>query len=257
MSKRMTSSDFRALLHKRYPKGEWALAFEVANGTGANARRYADAVAMNLWPSRGLAIHGFEIKVSKSDWKNELAQPAKAEAVAKYCDFWWVVAPEGIVCPTELPAPWGLLVEKNGLLHAVKPACQKETVPVTRSFMAALFRRVSDKELEDVEAAARLMAKEIDAKREQQFERRVASRLGDFKQLQKKVDEFEAASGIDLAHWSTVPKDFGRAVKFVMDNQIFGAYQSVEALREGLCQVLRVMDDALSAKEPAKIVRTR
>ena len=37
----------------------------------AGGGRYADAIAMNLWPSRGLAVHGFEIKISRGDWQRE------------------------------------------------------------------------------------------------------------------------------------------------------------------------------------------
>lgn len=257
MTQRLTSADMRTLLRKRYPKGEWALAFEVANATGGNSRRYADAVAMNLWPSRGLALHGFEVKVSKSDWKNELNQPAKAEAVAKYCDFWWVVAPEGIVSPVDLPAPWGLMVPRNDCLCVVKPASQKDHTPVTRDFMAALFRRISDADRDEIEAAARVMAKEIDASREQQFEYRVKSRLTEYDRLQKKVDEFEKASGMDLSHWSMVPRDFGRAVKFVMDNNVFGTYRSIEDLRESMKLVLETMDCILSEQPTVELVRTR
>lgn len=75
---------------------EWACFAEVRNATGANAKRSADAVALNLWPSRGLTVRGFEIKVSKADLRNEIAQPDKAEAIATYCDEWWIVTPAGL-----------------------------------------------------------------------------------------------------------------------------------------------------------------
>ena len=60
---RTSAADIHAALRLRYAQPEWAIMFEVANGTGAAQRRYADAIAMNLFPSRGLCVHGFEVKV--------------------------------------------------------------------------------------------------------------------------------------------------------------------------------------------------
>lgn len=59
--------------------GEHAFLAHVRNAAGFDANRTFDAVAVNLWPSRGLSIHVYEVKVSRSDWKRELAKPAKAE----------------------------------------------------------------------------------------------------------------------------------------------------------------------------------
>ena len=109
------STEIYAALRARYCAPEHALFFEVANGTGSNIRRYADAVAMNLFPSRGLTLSGFEVKVSKHDWRRELKSPHKAEeGIFKYCDHWWVVAPSGIVGKDELPSTWGLLEFSDG-----------------------------------------------------------------------------------------------------------------------------------------------
>ena len=111
-----TAAEIKALIRAKYPVREWALAFEVSNGTGSEARRHADAVAMNLWPSRGLAIHGFEFKVYRNDWLRELQNPAKAEPVAQYCDYWWLVTGPGIVKDGELPDTWGLMEVQEGKL---------------------------------------------------------------------------------------------------------------------------------------------
>ena len=57
---RFTSDDAKAALRLRCRPPEWALFFEVADSTGlAGHGRYLDAVAMNLYPSRGLELHGF------------------------------------------------------------------------------------------------------------------------------------------------------------------------------------------------------
>lgn len=94
---RLKASDIRAGMKKRWCDPQWAIMWEVGEGTGAMSGRYADAVMMSLWPSRGLELHGVEIKISRSDWKREAADPSKAEAIARYCDRWWVHTPPGIV----------------------------------------------------------------------------------------------------------------------------------------------------------------
>jgi hypothetical protein len=71
--------------------------------------RTADALAVDLWPSSGNAIHGFEVKVSRSDWLTELKDPEKAEAFRPYCDHWWLVVPDATIVRDDLPAGWGLL----------------------------------------------------------------------------------------------------------------------------------------------------
>lgn len=67
---RITAADIEAALARIYSQPEWAILFDVGNATGGRATRRADAVAMSLWPSRGLELYGFEIKVSRADWKS-------------------------------------------------------------------------------------------------------------------------------------------------------------------------------------------
>ena len=52
--------DIWELIQRRFPKEEYALLREVRNAAGYNATRSADAIAFNLWPSRGLEINGEE-----------------------------------------------------------------------------------------------------------------------------------------------------------------------------------------------------
>ena len=109
-----TETTMFARLRAYLPRDEWAVARNVPNAAGFDGTRRADAVAMALWPSRGLELNGYEIKVSRSDWRREIdGDAAKAEAVAKYCSRWWIVAPAGIVPVGELPDGWGLL-ESDG-----------------------------------------------------------------------------------------------------------------------------------------------
>ena len=153
---KMNSSHVRALLRRRYQHPEWALCFEVANATGGGSSRYADAVAMNLWPSRGLAVHGFEIKVSKQDYMGEISNPAKSAPVQKYCDFWWIVAPAKAVDESLLPDTWGWLEVKDEQMIARKNAPKLEATPLDRAFMAAMVRRSSEIDSSEVKKAVEL-----------------------------------------------------------------------------------------------------
>jgi len=142
---KVTAADLRAAIEKVHPAPEWACLFEVANQTGVgDGYRYADAIAMCLWPSRGLVIRGFEIKVSRADLRRESNDPAKAESIAKYCDEWWIVTPPGLVqdIDTELPPAWGLMMlNKHGGLKTVRKAIMTKATPITRKFLAAMLRR--------------------------------------------------------------------------------------------------------------------
>ena len=53
------------------------LGFEVGNSTGAELKRYADAVAINQYPSRSFETIGMEVKISKGDLRRELEDADK------------------------------------------------------------------------------------------------------------------------------------------------------------------------------------
>lgn len=57
----MKTIDAKSALRACFSSPGWAIFFEVADGTGANQRRWAYAVSMNMYPSRVLEIHRYEI----------------------------------------------------------------------------------------------------------------------------------------------------------------------------------------------------
>lgn len=197
----MNSSVIRAALKERFAAPEWALFFEVANGTGSAIRRYADAVAMNLFPSRGLEVHGVEIKVSRSDWTRELKNPEKAEQIWRFCDRWWVAAPAGIVRDEELPPTWGLLELKDGALRQKAAAPGLVAEPLSRPFVAALLRRAAEADHAMVDT---LVMNKVGALREAD-EKRLAQRVEDrTRLLQEKLQHVEAIEktlGCSLTDW--------------------------------------------------------
>jgi hypothetical protein len=139
------SAALYGLIEKAHAAPEWACFAEVPSATGWASKRRADAVAMCLWPSRGLVIRGFEIKVSRQDFKRESADPTKAEEIAAYCDEWWVVTPRGLIKDpaVELPPAWGLMVptKAGDKLRTVRAATPTKAKEIGRPFMAAVLRK--------------------------------------------------------------------------------------------------------------------
>lgn len=220
----------RALLRRRYAPPEWAFLEEVRNQTGYQKRseRYADGVAVNLWPSRGLEVLGFEIKANRRDWVRELKDPAKSSEIQKYCDRWWIVAGgRNIVHPGELPPTWGLMVVHGSgskqRLVCTQEAPKLEPTPLDRSFIMAMLRRAS----ESVERAKDFTQDEAykagmkvglsSAKTDRDFEK---NRLqSEVRALRQGIKLFEESSGVKLnEHRAWEWGDIGTAVRVVLKN---------------------------------------
>ena len=145
----LTERDMVKALHAyygaRHGNGRrYAVAAQVRSHAGFDARRTADYVAMDLWPSKGLLLHGHEIKVSRSDWLTELKHPEKAAEFIPYMNCWWlVVSDRSIVRDGELPEGWGLMAMSGPCLRIVKQAKRLEAKPLTATRVAALLRAVA------------------------------------------------------------------------------------------------------------------
>jgi hypothetical protein len=111
---RVTERDMLDLLRRRFTVDpgngpRYVYAEHVRNSAGFDASRTCDFMALDTWPSSGLALHGMEVKVSRADWLRELKQPAKAAAFMAVVDYWWLVCPKGVADVTELPPGWGMM----------------------------------------------------------------------------------------------------------------------------------------------------
>lgn len=148
-SPKMTETDVLDALYARYAftggNGQrYAVAAQVRSRAGFDARRTADFIAMDLWPSARLTLHGHEVKVSRSDWLRELKDPSKAAEFIPYMNTWWVVVGDRrIVRDGELPDDWGLMAMSGSLLTVVKKAPRRDALPLTPSRLAALLRAVA------------------------------------------------------------------------------------------------------------------
>jgi hypothetical protein len=177
--------------------------WEVGEATGGAGGRYADAVMMSLWPSRGLELHGVEIKVSRSDWKREAMDPRKAEAIGRYCDRWWVHTSPGIIQDlSEVPPAWGVREFDGVKWKTRREADKRKPEALNRGFLAALLRRADDSmrgQLNEAVRAAREREYEETQKQraaiEEDVKRRVDLELGGLVAREKAIAAFEAAFG--------------------------------------------------------------
>ena len=171
---------------------------QVANGTGAIARRTADAILVQTWPSRGLSLTGVEYKRTLADWRRELRQGEKAEPVAAYCHFWLVLAPKGVVPVDEVPTGWGLweFDERDRLLRTKAPPIQNSVKDLDLGFLSAILRSAEKKNRNETTLAADRRA--LEAEFDKRIDEAVKHRTRFQADLEKKVQAFEEASGIEI-----------------------------------------------------------
>lgn len=243
----ITADELRKRLRVRFPRNEYALLFEVRNGTGfERLPRSADAVVMSLWPSRGLQLIGFEIKVSRADWKKELESPEKSDAIGKYCDRWYLVVSDmAIVQPLELPSAWGLMVAHGDGLRVAQEAPAREVVPLDRLFFASLLRSVQRAPMEDPEVVEEFERRDAVAKLN--VDSHTKWELEKFAELKDKVAKFEAASGVSMAGWRA-GDEVGNAVRFVLDGGMAAAEKRLEKLKAAAQSVLETVDQAIATR---------
>jgi hypothetical protein len=193
-----------------FPLPTYASLMHVGNATGFANRGWLDVLVVGLWPSRGLVIYGFEIKVSRSDWRRELKAPEKAENLARYCDKFFIAAPEGVVPHAELPVGWGLYeaTERTKGVVLVKEAPARQPEPLDRTFLAALMKRATeqtvpkadvDRQVHERLDAAKAQAERDGARQQGSRDWELDHAKAEAERLRKMVADFEAASGINLA----------------------------------------------------------
>ncbi|HTH58276.1 MAG TPA: hypothetical protein VL728_19655 [Cyclobacteriaceae bacterium] len=233
------------ILRRKYPENEYCLMEEVSDAAGYHRSRSADFIVVNLWPSRGLAINGIELKSFRNDWLSELKKPQKAENIFQYCDYFWLLTSDDNVAKIEeIPISWGWMTIKNEKVFVKKEAPKLEPRPVSRHFMCSMLKRAVDKtgfihrdsikdEIEKQNESTKI-SKEWELKR-----------LGEENaQLTKIINDFKESSGIDLhsTRWNGYkPSKIGEAVKFIMNND------GLENFKKGLsnleAQALRIHDN--------------
>lgn len=236
----MTEFELFEALRPHYPAAEYALLPQVSNKTGGGATRTCDAIALSLWPSRGIFFSGFEIKSVRHDWVRELRNPQKAEEIASYCSAWWIVAGGPFITVEELPPLWGLMEwdPAKKILVKKKAAKQKEAVVPGIGFIAAMLRRAQ----EVVTPAAAIT--EAYGKGLKEGDRmahvQATHDVRDYQLLKESVAAFEKASGVKIGRYEG--ESIGNAVKVVLSG-------SESRRRESLVHVARSILKELGEEE--------
>lgn len=154
---KFTAGDIYNLLYERYKDGrEWLCAREVADGTGWATRRL-DFVACDCYASKGWGIYAFEVKISKSDLRNELFDPTKHNIFFDNIDYYSIVAPDYVLDAEYvklIPKQWGIIKavagktdgEPNKLLTCRKPLAlhDEKSYMMSKDFVFSLMRRLRD-----------------------------------------------------------------------------------------------------------------
>ena len=241
------------LMIKRYPPAEYVLMREVSDAAGFARSRSADYIAFSLWPSRGLAITGFEVKASRSDWLRELKQPAKAENIFKYCDFFYLITTEQKVATLEeIPITWGWLTVNDsgkGLVVKKKAPASETPAALTRHFVAALLKRAADKTSYVHLSSIEDKIKEAEANKAQSYQREFTQLQNRLEDKRRMIAEFEKAAGIQFSDYGIhSPEMIGKTVGFIQKGGIEGIQKDLERLREQAMHILSNIEKVILVK---------
>ena len=231
----ISARDLVVALEACYPAPAWAFLPQVREGTGFGSARTADAIAMSLWPSRGLEVIGFELKTRRADWARELRAPEKAEAIFSYCDRWYVVAAhDGIVGLGELPPTWGLKVLRGRVIETETEAPKLAPVALDRVFIAAVMRRLHGLRPDRTEIARGVEAALEDQRTKEGI---------DLARIKADIAEFEQASGVAFNPWKV--GRIGEAVRWVLDGGVGSIKEELQHIRQAAKHVVSTVDEAV------------
>ena len=162
----MSVTDIHKALRLRHPSPAWVYFAEMRSQTGFapahTSERYLDGFAMGCWESTKLRRVAYEIKITRSDWLNELKNPLKRQfALAISHEFWFALAPGVTKISYEFgERPVGrwpdwegreafdlrgcgvLEVQDDRVCKVLRRAASRRAWPMPESFIASLLRRV-------------------------------------------------------------------------------------------------------------------
>lgn len=154
----MKAQDIVNALRKKHNTNhgnEWAFFDELRVGTGYkyfdyekgeyepfNPEQRIDAWAINLYRSNNFKRLAYEIKVSRSDFLNEIKNPDKRRQALELSNQFYFVTPKGLLSKEEIPEECGLIeVSDDGETKTVKKAVHRETDGLVWQFLCSIARR--------------------------------------------------------------------------------------------------------------------
>lgn len=130
----MTADEIVRALRRDHPDlhGEWACFVEFQR---------IDFFAMACWPSRRYERVGYEIKVSRSDFRAEMRKPGKRRGALMLCNRFYFATPANLVHAVEVPEDCGLIwVHESGKREIVRRAPRTDARPFTDSEVVYIAR---------------------------------------------------------------------------------------------------------------------
>lgn len=236
-----TEARVYSLLNKVFPddKGAYALLPHVMNGMGyvCSERRTADAIAVSCHASRGIWMAGIEIKVSLQDWRKELASPEKAESIQKFCKYWYVACPKGVIPVAEIPEKWGLIECHSTGAKITKPAIELECVPPDINLVASIVRNILNRM-----TLNSIIEERVNDRLESSVKVETNSIRNELEQTKKRIEKFKESSGVDIDTWSA--GNIGEAVKTLLADKEYAI--DVDRIAGKLNTVRKVAQDIIS-----------
>lgn len=249
MSRYCTANEIDISVRKLYAKNGFVVLSEVRNGTGFEKRpRTADMLAISTWPSRGLFIEGIEIKRDRSDLRSELADPKKADDMARYCSRWHVAVPDDLITPDMMiPESWGIItVDVKGNAKNSKPGKLLEPEQMDALLVCSILRNFAASYVAVVDVEERIKVAVEDRVKSTHL-----SQDYRLKQLEEGYAAFKESSGVDLCergHPAWNMKGIGEAVRLITNlhrlpsEELRYAAERVEVAREAIQAVSRFME---------------
>jgi len=248
----MNLSEISIALKAKYPPPQYATLFEVRNqtGYGNGTIRYADAIVMDLYPSSGMNMSGFEFKMSRQDFINELQNPGKHKKIADHCNSWWlIVGDKDIIKEGELPDSWGLMIPRGDKLIIKKHAPIKQVENIPRSFLSSLLRSALN--VSPGEALIKAVVNEavrVDRdKRKLDIGMQLEKEKAPYAYLKESIDKFEERSGIKITSFNG--PQMGAAVKFVMQGGLKGLSNKMIDIKRIADQISIMANNATQINE--------
>lgn len=259
-AKAITSADLCRMIESKFAgDGSHLALFDVPDNVGLNSKRRADAIVIGNWGSTGRLVHGFEIKITRSDWLRELKHVDKADPFIARCDRWWLVtADDKLAKADEIPALWGWMTATKTGLRIQKAATIIPQSPDTlhKLFALGLIRKAYERSTGDVMSNP-MVTSEIERIRadharriNETVARQSQAMKRDLDEYKRQAEKFEADSGMKLTDWRL--GNVGKLALAIHDMYADG-YSST---RSRLTQQAKVMRDAAQSIDEALALMT-
>lgn len=146
---KITVTKIIKLLELKHPSPQWACFSELRNKRGYASYyekiRAIDFFAFNLWKSSQHWRIAYEIKLTHSDFLNELKNPSKRKPFVDISNEFYFVAPVGIIPESEVPEECGLIEVTKSSLRVKRRAQQRQNTDIDLTFAACMIDRSVEK----------------------------------------------------------------------------------------------------------------